>query len=501
MRAEAAQPPLPGSDDLNTIRKFRQEAFSRSLRSYAEWIRDAIGWGAVAYFLLFLVAFLIDGLDKIPLQDPPLDPGPLTIVLTTSLILFLLLLLLPNRSAPVTLNRQELHHLALSPVPEWQVLKRSFTRTWSLHALFGLAAGGLWLFLAQRLYGVTPWTAAPAIALLCTAIPSLKWLAWLRRDQLNSWTRSRRWQIAGLAGCLIGMTGTAWGPIAPLCQTLSPGIIWYPLLAVGAAGDVYRSIADRYPPSFRYHCQLRNQLRHLTFSRFLTGELFDPTVFWRLIRQIRGKAIRTRPLFGLQPFPLSWGTVGLVAWRSANQLVRRPFWAQVKTVFLLLAGVMYASSLSNDVISILMSAGMLGLLFAELLGPELRPAHIPIRPLQRTIGRVLPGFLLAVVTIVPIVSVAALLFGWLDSVTDIPLPVSSIEWEGTIFKAVTVMLLGLVGLEKISSLSRQSHRRLQVLYAAGFVAILFSLLVGPSGPAWVVGILNLMAVALFLILE
>jgi len=193
MSADTAPAPLPGPDNINVIRKLRQEAFSRSLRSYAEWIRDAIGWGSVVYLLLFLLAFLIMGLDEIPLQDPPLAPGPLTIVLTAGLILFLLLLLLPNRSAPVTLNRQELHHLALSPLPEWQVLKRSFTRTWSLHALFGLTAGGLWLFLAQRLYGITPWTAAPAMALIFTMIPSLKWVTWLRRDRLNSWTKSRRW--------------------------------------------------------------------------------------------------------------------------------------------------------------------------------------------------------------------------------------------------------------------------------------------------------------------
>jgi len=501
MRTDAAPAPLPGPDDISAIRKLRQQAFSNSLRSYAACIRDAVGWAAVAYFMFFLVAFLIDGLDRIPLQNPPLAPEPLTIAFTAGLILFLLILLLPNKMAPVTLNRQELHYLALAPVPEWQVVKRSFTRTWSLHALFGLAAGGMWLFLARRWFGITPWTAVPAAALLSALVPSLRWLSWLRRDRLNSWSRSRRWQIAGLAGCLIGLTGSSWGPIAPFYRASSPGIIWYLLLAAGATGDVYRSLAVRYPPSFRHHCHLRNQLRHLTLSRFLTGELYDPAVYRRLIRQIRGRSIRARPRFGFQPFPLSWGSVGVVAWRSANQLVRRPFWTQVKLVMLLLAGVSYSSSLSNDTISIVMGASMLGLLYAELLGPELRPAHIPIRPFQRTIGRVLPGFLITVITIGAMLTVAALFTGWLASATDVPLPFSSIDWGGTIFMAVTVMLLGLVGLEKISTLSRQSYRRVVVILAAGFTSILISLVPGPSGSAWVVGIFNLIAVILFLVLD
>jgi hypothetical protein len=64
-----------------------------------------------------------------------------------------------------------------------------------------------------------------------------------------------------------------------------------------------------------------------------------------------------------------------------------------------------------------------------------------------------------------------------------------------------VVLLGLVGLEKISMLSRQSHRRTQVYLAAGFLAIIPSLLLGMSGPAAAVGILNLVVVGAFIVFD
>ncbi len=473
----------------------------RSLRSYADWVRDAIGWGCVVYFLVFLAAFLVSGLDKVPRPDPPLPVEPFMYVVEVFIALQLLLLLLPRRILPIPLNRQDLYRLALSPLPSWDVMGRPFARAWLLPALVGLVMGGLWSFAAFRLFGIAVDTAGPALALGLAAVPSLRWLLWLRRDRLNTWPGSRRWTFVGLAACLIGVLAPSWGPAAPFFESLPPGLLWYVVLAGGAVIETRRSLAGRYPPSFGHQCFLRNQLRQLTLSRFVTGEMFDPAVYRRLLRQLRGQRTTTRPWLVIPPFPRAWGGTGLVAWRSILQLVRRPFWSLLRIPGLAVAGGLAAAFPRDDLFSILFASWLLGFLAADLLGPPLRPDHLPIRPRARTAGRILPGFFIATIFTGVVLATGYFLVSWTAAVTAVPLPFTSLQPGAVLFRAVTVLLLALVGLEKISVLNRQSQRRAQIFGPAGFLAILPSLILGSSGDPWAAGIFTLFALGGLLLLE
>lgn len=493
--------PLPDTAAIRAISDLRKQLLRRSLTSYAAWVRDAIGWSCVVYLLIFVIAFLISGLDTIPVFDPP-RPISFTGQVTGILIaLIFLYQLLPRRVAPVTLSRQDLYRLVLSPLPSWQVVRWPLLRTWSLSLLVGVITGGLWTFIAFRIFGVSAYSAAPALGLLFCVLPSLKWLTYLRRDQLNTWIMSRRWQLIGLAGGIAGIIEPTWGLAAPFIKPLSPGLLWYLIVASGATLDVRRSLSIRYPPSFGHQCHLRNRLRHLTLSRFITGELYDPAIHRRLLRQLRGRVIAIKPRFVLSPLPPDSSHIRLVAWRSILQLMRRPFRYLVKMIVLALGGGLLAGFIRDDLFSILYGISLLGMLYSDMLGPPLRPEHIPIRPLHRTVGRVLPGYLFIAVLTVLALGIGSFFITWFAAVTEQQLPFTSMQIGVILFKAETTLLLGMVGLEKIATLSRQSHRRMQIFGAAAFLSILPSLMVGNSGSPWLAGILNLLAVAAFLLLD
>ena len=497
----SVSPPLPDRTAAREIGDLRRTMLHRQLRSYAEWVRDAIGWGCVVYFLIFLIAFLISGLDKVPHPDPPLQTDPFQMAILFFIALAFLFFLLPRRIVPVALSRQDLYRLTLSPLPARTVLGRSFIRTWLPAALTGLLLGGLWSFAAYRLFGLSIYTAGPALALGLAVVPSLRWLLWLRRDRLNTWLASRRWQVVGLVGCLAGVLFPSWGPAAPFFEPFPPGLVWYGLLAGGAIAETLLSLAERYPPSFAHQSFLHNRLRFLTRSRFVTGEMFDPAVYRRLLKQLRGRRIAARPWFVIPPFPRSWGDTGLMSWRTTLQLARRPFWSLLRIPGLALLGGLTAAFIQDDLFSIIYGTGIIGFLCADLLGPPLRPDHLPIRKLARTIGRVLPGLMIAALFTAAALLTGYFLISWASNVSGTPLPATSDFSLALFFRACTVLILGFVGLEKISVLNRQSHRRAQIFGPVGFLAILPSLILGFSGDPWAVGIFNLIAVGGLLILD
>ncbi len=487
---------MTGAASSWSIWTLRRDALRRSLRSYAKWISDGIGWGAVAYLLAILVAVVISGLDSIPRLDPPLPAAKMNVPFSILLAAYFAGgLLFPRRLTPVTVSRSDLAYLVLAPLAPIEVLRWPRFR----NALAGSAAvvliGLAWTVTADGMFAVPLYLAIPASICLLITAQGLEWLRYARGQRIIGPLNGRIWHLAVIFLALLGLAYPSLGLSAPFLRPMPIGAIGWGVLAIGVSLAVGATLRVRYPPSFAHQSHILGQLRFLTFSSLLTGSWFDPDHLIRLQRQLRTGRRRGPPPIHILPFPAVWGDTGLIAWRTLQQILRRSFREQVGLLFLMLLVTSLSAHPPSDPVGLATASWAVGLLSARLLGPPLRPDHLPIRPLQRTAGRMLPGAVLSALValgvLLPLAAIVSLLAQTFP-LPDLPLPTAGLA------TAVTIPALGLTVLEKLSVTSRQTQHRLQIFMGAGFLALLPAVVLGAKFPPLAIAVVNLACILLLL---
>jgi hypothetical protein len=487
---------LTGAATAWSIWTLRREALRRSLHSYAKWISDAVGWGAVVYLLALLIAVVISGLDSIPRLDPPLPFAAMNVPVSILLAAYFAGgLLLPRRLTPVTVSRFDLMYLVLAPIAPIEVLRWPRLRNALAGSTVAVLVGLAWTVTANGMFATLPYLVIPASICLMVTVQGLEWLRYARGQRIVGPLTGRIWHLAVILLALLGLADPSLGLSAPFLRPAPIGAISWGVLAIGVTLTVGATLRVRYPPSFAHQNHVLGQLRYLTFSSLLTGSWFDPDHLIRLQRQLRSGRRKGSPPIRISPFPAAWGDTGLIAWRTLQQILRRSFREQVGLLLLMLLVTGLCAHPPSDPTGLVTASWAVGLLSARLLGPPLRPDHLPIRPLQRTAGRMLPGAVLAALVALSVLLPMAVIVTLLAQTLPLPAMPSPIAGLAT---AVTIPALGLTVLEKLSVTSRQTQHRLQIFVGAGFLALLPAVVLGAIFPPWAIAVVNLVGLLLLL---
>lgn len=530
----------------------RRRTVWRSLKTYWAWVGRAIGWWSILYLIFWLVIFALSGAEMVTTLA---QPAPLTVPYAVALAVALLFLglLTSGRVPPVIVDRRDLYRLALAPSPPFAVLRYRLTLRRAVVAAVAAVLAGLWSFLAPRYFHVAaPW-AAPAAALLAMTYGDVAWLRYsgfrLRDDVGVAARRAAAWLVAAVAvttGLATWLAYTAWtaggaasgggawlatspvgaaladlGPLAALTSA-SPVVLLVPLaLALAAQAAVRRSLAERFPPRFAAQSLVLTQLQAMRAFQLLAGlagmrlgQEGDAGERARLLAALHDRPGATRPARSLKPPGLDQPRWRAVAWRTANELYRRPRLAQVRSALLtigaavsllaaaqVVAGVP-APALTGEVLDGVGAAaaapttfagtfaGALGLLLAALvtaragaglLGPGMVRTGLPLAPSERARGRTYPAlWLFAAATLV-----AAPLLALVRSTTGGTLPEPATLLT-TLMAYAGLLLTCLVSLEKYASWSGAAATRWEPqVVAALLVALPMLVLVALGVPTWV----------------
>lgn len=464
------------------IRYLRRRTVWRAVRSFLKWVGQAIGWSYVAYVAFFFVAFVISGLDEIPRLREPYPIGVIPPPTGLGVSLFILIRIVFSRRPPVTLNRKDLYRLALAPVPPLECLRWPLARNRLGYGTFGLIIGLIWSVLTVRLFGVaTPW-AGPALMLFAISFFNLSWLNYSER-QRGSWSAGIVINLLAVSLSMLTFLDTGMGLLAAVYSG-SPLSLLPPLLLFLLSTRAVRSdLRGQFPPLFASQCFILGEIRSLVLASYLTGSIVDLDRMRSIYAQLRGKTVARKPGRSIPPFPAKWGRWAPYAWRSTLLLYRRSIWGQLGLLALIMMVSFTGIGRSAGPIGWISEVLLTGFLISRLIGPGLPRGTLPTQPLWRTVGRVLPGSLVASY------GIAAFLI--------LPVIIGPMT-IGTMIHVVTLPLLGLLLLEKISFWTGMSHTKMEVLFGASFLAMIPTLILGSAFPGLVVGIVNIALCSLVL---
>ena len=512
------------------------------------WVGRAIGWWSILYLIFWLVVFALSGAEMVTTLAQPL---PLAVPYAAAVLVALLFLALltGGRAPPVVLDRRDLFRVALAPTTPLNVMRYRMNLRRSLVIAAAAAAGGLWSFIAPHYFHVgAPW-AAPAAALVALTHFEIGWLRYVGFRAGDASSRAARsaaaWLVAAfvvttavavLAG--LGTTGGSpatfdfarglpnalalGGPLAALTQS-SPLVLLVPfLLAFGAHLAVRRSLVGEFPQRFAAQSLVLTQLQAMRTFQLLAGiagvrggQEADAGHRARLLAALHDRPGATRPARSLKPPRLDQPAWRAIAWRTANELYRRPRFAQLRSALLTVSAAMAllgaAQVMSGapaaqptgtvlDGVSAAAAApttfagtfaGALGLLLAALLtaragagllAPGLARAGLPIGASDRSRGRTTPGLVIFAVATV----IAFPLLMLVRSATGgvMPEPAALLT---TVMAYAGLLLTCLLALEKYSSWSGASAGRWEPqVVAALLLALPMLVLVALGVPTWVV---------------
>jgi hypothetical protein len=443
--------------DAGALRYLRRRTLWRALAGYLRWIGKAVGWTSIVYLLFWLVVYLVSG---VQLLTPLAEPLPATLLRHGAAVAAALLLLYPalfSRAPPVVLNRRDLYRLGLAPVVPADALAWPLWSARILRFIQGATLGLFWSIIAYYWFAQpAPW-AALAGGLLFSLQLELAWLSYTERQ-----TRQIIGLLLTLTACLLsllGLHGEGWG-LASAFYLASPWTLFVPaLLAVLAALAVRASLLEHYPPRF---CAQSLVLAELRAASLLTSTLLkvapvDKEQRRRLLTQLHDRPVARLLMRKLRAPPPHWGALGAFAWRSALTLYRRPWLSQLGLLFWLAAVAVASLDLLGGVVGLMVYAFVLAQALTRLTGPDLLGAPLPVAPLERTLGRILPGAAVAAAGVV-----VALLFAGAAGLAVSPLLIVTVA---------TQPFLGLVILDKLSSWLGMSHERLEVLAVASLLTL------------------------------
>lgn len=448
----------------------------------------AVGWWTVVYLVFWLVVFVISGVQLVERLARPL-PLPIPHLAALATAGGFLALLLGGREPPVALDRRDLYRLALAPAAPRAVLGWKLGLRRAGRAALGLALGGAWTLLAGAWFHVSAPFAAPALALLLVAHADLGWLRYAGRSG-RGWAGGAGWALPAALLALLGLAAPPLGLAAALSGGGAAALILPAALAAGAALAVGRSLRAEWPARFAAQSLVLAELRALRALDFLAalggGRESDPGERRRLLAALRDRPEAVRPRRSLPPPGLGAPVWRALSWRAWLQLYRQPFTAWLGTAGLTLgAGAVLPTAAGGPAVVALLGALLAAGAAAQLLGPAGFPGPVPVRPLDRTVGRALP----AGIALVAGVLVGALAAGALPTppvgvagvaVAPEGAPGSAVApvAAGGVAAAVSLVLLCLVALEKYSAWSGVPARRWEAQAAGALVAASPALLLG-----------------------
>lgn len=532
----------------DAIAFLRRRTVWRSLHSYRVWVGRAIGWWSIIYLIFWLVVFALSGAEMVTTLE---QPFPLAVPYAVALLVALLFLgqLLSGRAPPVVLDRRDLFRVALAPITPLTVMRYRMNLRRSLVVVVAAVVGALWSFIAPHYFHVSaPW-AAPAAALVALAHFEIGWLRYAGHHAGDARGRAARsaalWLIAAavitsvgavLVGYLTnegraqslalpeGLRGVLvlFGPLAALTEA-NPLVLVVPLLLTLVAHMAVRqSLRGEFPPRFAAQSLVLTQLQAMRTFQLLAGiagvrggQEADGGHRARLLAALHDRPGATRPARSLKPPGLEQAAWRAIAWRTANELYRRPRLAQVRqalvtisaaTALLAAAQVMSGAPAALPTGTVLDGvgaaaaapttfagtfAGALGLLLAALLtaragagllGPGLARAGLPISAADRSRGRTTPGlWIFAFATLIAF-PLLMLLRSATGSAMQEPTALLT-----TVMAYAGLLLTCLLALEKYSSWSGASAGRWEPqLVAALLLALPMLVLVALGVPSWVV---------------
>jgi hypothetical protein len=448
----------------------RRRTLGRATKGYIAWIGRAVGWATILYLLFWLVVFFISGLQLLNPLDAPVAPiAPVAAALTA---LAALATPFVSRVPPIVLGRRDVYRLALAPVSPWLSARWPFTVRWLGLGLLGLLLGGVWT-LASPYWTLAPapW-AGPALALLLIAWHNLRWLAYAERELPLLQRSSLALALGAALLALLALVAPEVSP-ASAFHSASPVSLLLPLLlALHTFWRVRVSLRDTFPPRFAAQSFVLSELqaaRTLSVLAALAGSgaVMEAGERRHLLEVLHDRPGAIRPKRSL-PLPRpSWPQWVALAWRSGLALYRRSLWDGLWLLGLVAAvGATSLMDLQGGVAAFI-AALLFGRTCALLLGPDLSGRTLPIDPQTRTLGRVMPGAVIATAGIV-LTSLAFLMAGLAVTPTSLAI-------------LLTLPLLNLGTLEKYSARSQLPPSRTEAWAVAALIAWSPVLILGGLG--------------------
>lgn len=451
----------------------RRLTLTRSTRSYVEWIGRSVGWWTIMYLLFWLGAFAVAGVQLLGVLTEPLPIPVLGVSVTIATVAFALITY-RAKVPPVILARRDLYRLALSPAAPFMSLRWSFQFRWGSLGVLGVLLGSVWAVVSPYWFHQQAYLAGPALALILISYVNVLWLRYTTRDNPGADLRNVWAAPAAAALALVGLVVPDFGLTAAFSSS-SPFVLLSPLLlAALSALLVHRSLLRTFPARFPPQCFVLAELQAMRTMNLLSAMMGmgsgneDAAYRARLLATLHDRPGATRPTRSLRLPRPGMPVWRALAWRTWLMLYRRPFGPQLRTAFFLLlsaASLLLAPAVGP--FGLFIGALLTGNLASQLLGAGAYTPVLPLDPVARTRGRAAPGALLLLLTVI-LVGLGLTSFG-------VQLPADSLPF------AVSLALLVLLLLEKLSAWTRTSHLRLETWGMAALLASSPALLLGAFG--------------------
>lgn len=540
---------MPERGPEAALRYFRRRTLDRAVKAYMTWIGRALGWWTLAYLVFWAVVYFIAGVETLVRLERPL-PATLAAWVAAASALVFAALGLGGKAPSVSLDRRDLYRLALAPMPARQALRLRMNVRRARFAFLGAAAGGLWTLLAPYfLHLNAPW-AAPALALLGIAYADAGWSRYARREGPalgatagggtgGNWDAAMLLALAVILAAL-SASGTAAARFGALAALTDAGVF---VLAAPAAlmllglAVTRRTLAAGWPRRFLGQSLVLTHLQAMRTFQLIAGmaglprgRASDAGERQRLLAALHDRPGARKPRRSL-PLPADGASQSRAfAWRAASALHRLPRWVQLRLVVgMLVALLALLSSAANIAalaqpqplpttgataattaglnagygvaLGVLLSSALLALAVAATLGPAIPRGGLPVEPLARTGGRLLPGALLAALLALPAYALGSWLTSQLSAFGGLGLAVAGAAGPLQVaMAAVALYACCALALEKYSSWTGSAPGAWEcVLVAALLTAMPVLLLVAFGAPGWVLGAQLALAVVLYLI--
>jgi hypothetical protein len=333
------------------LRDLRRATLGRSLRTNAEWLMRAIGWGSIVYLVAWTVILVVAAVQSLsPLPASVAVPLQRWLPAAGAVALALALHLAARaRVTPVWLDRRDLAHLATSGASPSAILRWPAWRAGLSPLVAGLAIGGSLALVVPPLLDASALAALltlPAIALL---LPAVRWRASLTdgRDAANWALTAVAWAaaIASLLSARSGMdTLSAWfgapaaaafGLVGAVPSLLFGGAAL--ALALAFALRTAASTTSTVPPVVLRQSLLLGELRAIATLRgiaAMTMTEVDPGAGFaaaRLRDELRGRRDARSPRWR-PPLPRRGGAASAFAWLGVVRAWRSSPWAVMAIV-------------------------------------------------------------------------------------------------------------------------------------------------------------------------
>lgn len=491
MNQTAAQ---AGAEPAAGVAYLRNLTLRRATREYVDWIGKSVGWWTILYLLFWMVVFAISGIELLGRLDEPL-PIPIGVPIATTFTFIFGSLIYRARAAPVHVNRRDVYRLVLSGVQPFAVLRWPFIKRWATLGFIGLALGTVFAVVAPYWLHYHAWFAGPGLALILISHLNLTWIRYNQWGNPDADLRTIILLPVATAFSLIGVFLPTIGLTAAF-NSNSPLSLFLPLLlAVGSSYVVHRTLERSYPPRFAAQSFVLSELSAMRQLNLIAGMAgipadFDPAYRARLLATLHDKPGVTKPSRSIRPPRPGAPQFQAIAWRTFSMLYRRHLGAQLRLVvqFAATVAVIYFAPLAGS-FGLLLAALVMSNLAAFTLGVGGYPRHYPLSAWHRTIGRVIPAGILAVLAAV-VADVLAVTLG------GAPAPV-----PGDLILTASMLLSAVLWLEKYSSWTGAPPRRMEPWIVAALLASAPVLLLTAFGAPGLVLPVQLGIMVLLLLLD